>query len=284
MVTDRKLIFDVGAHDGADSGYYLSQGYRVVAVEADPSLARELAGRFAAEVEAGRLIVVNAAVMESDRELVEFYVSTETTESSLIRQMAERPGGGTAVVGVRGRSLCSLFGEYGIPWYCKVDIEGYDATAIGGLGGCQGRPAFISCEVAGHPIGEIAENNALLYEVLDALSARGYRQFKLVDQESFLVLDDDGHYDWLHRRPVRTRTKLERWMGMFTPRFNNRRWLLRRRMPEAGSVSGPFGEGLAGEWASFGLTRKRMWRHFSDYYQYTKNKSFIFWVDVHAKY
>jgi hypothetical protein len=37
---DGNLIYDFGMHDGADTDYYLRKGFRVVAVEADPLLAR----------------------------------------------------------------------------------------------------------------------------------------------------------------------------------------------------------------------------------------------------
>jgi hypothetical protein len=36
MVSD--LVFDVGMNDGADTVHYLSRGFRVIAVEADPVL------------------------------------------------------------------------------------------------------------------------------------------------------------------------------------------------------------------------------------------------------
>jgi hypothetical protein len=35
----RGLIFDIGMHDGSDTAFYLHQGYAVVGVEADPTLA-----------------------------------------------------------------------------------------------------------------------------------------------------------------------------------------------------------------------------------------------------
>jgi FkbM family methyltransferase len=283
-MTNGKLIFDVGANDGVDTAYYLGLGHAVVAIEADPVLCDGLRGRFTEEIADRRVTVVNAAVMEEDRDAVALYVCKDNTESSLIRLMAERSGRLAGQITVRGRSLCSLFSEYSLPWYCKIDIEGYDAQAVSGMIGCDGRPAYISCEGTGQPIGEIGRDERLLYLVLDALAARGYRQFKLVDQESLLVLADAGHYDRLHRWPVRMRTKLERWTSRPTPRRNNRLWLARRGLPEAGSVSGPFGEALEGEWAGYAVTRQRMIRHFTHYYQYTKNKQNIFWVDIHGKY
>ncbi|HLX65639.1 MAG TPA: FkbM family methyltransferase [Puia sp.] len=269
-MTDRKLIFDVGANDGMDTAYYLGLGHSVVAVEADPSLCDQIRGRFAQEITDRRLTVVNAAVMEEERETVVLYVSKDNTESSLIRLMAERSGLSSRIL-VAGRSLCSLFSEYGVPWYCKIDIEGYDPAAVRAMSSCIGRPAYISCEGTGQPIGDIIGDERFLYTALDALAAQGYRWFKLVDQESLLVLGDGGHYDRLHRWPVRIRTKLERWMG-------------RRGLPGAGFISGPFGEELAGEWTGYDVTRQRMRRHFYHYYQYTKNKQNIFWVDIHGKY
>ena len=41
----KKLIFDIGMYDGSDTRYYLNEGFRVLAIEANPVLvkrAREL--------------------------------------------------------------------------------------------------------------------------------------------------------------------------------------------------------------------------------------------------
>lgn len=231
MIPYRNLIFDVGANDGTDTDYYLSKGYRVVAVEADPALAKRLGERYIAETGDGRVVVANAAVMEKDREKVDFFVSKEDIRSSLIRSMAERPGEMAGVAEVAGRSLCSL-----------------------------------------------------LYLVLDELVAQGYRQFKLVDQESLLVLTDADHYGRLHHWSYRIRTKLERWTGKPSQRYNNRLWLVRQGLSDAAALAGLFGGQLEGEWAGYDHIRERMLRHFSSYYQHTKNKQYVFWVDIHAKY
>ena len=268
---NRNLIFDVGANDGADTAFYLGLGYSVVVIEADPRLAGLLNERFAADTGAGRVIVVNVAVTKTDIAAVPFFISADNSQSSLIRAMAERFGELREQITIAGRSLCSLFAEYGVPWYCKIDIEGYDAQAVMGMAGCGGRPAYISCEASGRPIGEVGKNEDLLFNGLDALIAQGYRQFKLVDQESFRELADSGHYDRLYSWPVRIRTKLDRWLD----------W---KRIPAVSSVSGPFGDMLGGEWADPVATRRRMRKHFSHYYHHTKNKQFIFWVDIHGKY
>ena len=42
-----ELVFDIGMHNGDDTAYYLSRGYRVLAVEANPSLCASARERFA---------------------------------------------------------------------------------------------------------------------------------------------------------------------------------------------------------------------------------------------
>ena len=50
-----RLIFDIGMYDGSDTRYYLNEGFRVLAIEANPVLvqrARELL--FQDEIKSGR--------------------------------------------------------------------------------------------------------------------------------------------------------------------------------------------------------------------------------------
>ena len=56
------LIYDVGMHKGEDTRYYLRKGFRVVAFEANPVLVSECRARFAAELQSGRLSIVEGAL------------------------------------------------------------------------------------------------------------------------------------------------------------------------------------------------------------------------------
>ena len=58
------LIFDIGAHSGQDTRYYLKKGFRVVAVEADPELCAALRRDFADALASARLILVEAAISD----------------------------------------------------------------------------------------------------------------------------------------------------------------------------------------------------------------------------
>ncbi len=55
------IVYDIGANNGDDTEYFLKKGLRVVAVEANPALATHVAHRFADDVMAGRLVVLNVA-------------------------------------------------------------------------------------------------------------------------------------------------------------------------------------------------------------------------------
>src|SRR5438445_710549 len=60
------LVVDLGAHRGHDTDFYLEKGFRVVAVEADPTLVGELRRRFAPAIAAGRLHVVPYGIHERE--------------------------------------------------------------------------------------------------------------------------------------------------------------------------------------------------------------------------
>ena len=51
------LIFDIGAHLGADTAFYLQKGFKVVAVEAYPPHCERLRKRLAHDVKSGTLHV-----------------------------------------------------------------------------------------------------------------------------------------------------------------------------------------------------------------------------------
>ena len=64
MVED--LIYDVGMHEGKDTEFYLRKGFRVVAIEANPELADKVRNRLSADVESGRLTILELAISDRD--------------------------------------------------------------------------------------------------------------------------------------------------------------------------------------------------------------------------
>jgi FkbM family methyltransferase len=76
-----KLIYDVGMNNGDDTAYYLSRGFRVIAIEANPLLVEQGSQRFEREIAAGDLVILSIGV--SDREgTFPFYICDADPEWS----------------------------------------------------------------------------------------------------------------------------------------------------------------------------------------------------------
>ena len=111
------LIYDVGAHKGEDTDFYLKKGFKVVAVEANASLAQELRQRFFEAIEQGQLTVVEAAVSDTDGE-IEFFVNERSVFGTTSREWAKRNenmGARSTKVKVRAVSFTRLLSEHGVP-------------------------------------------------------------------------------------------------------------------------------------------------------------------------
>jgi hypothetical protein len=53
----KRLIYDIGMHNGADTEFYLRKGFDVIAIEANPDCVAHVRKRFEAEISAGRLVL-----------------------------------------------------------------------------------------------------------------------------------------------------------------------------------------------------------------------------------
>jgi FkbM family methyltransferase len=173
------LIFDVGAHMGEDTDFYLRKGFSVVAIEAVPKFCNDLKARFSEYVAQDRLLVVNMAVSNVGG-TVEFYLDEKnsvwgTMNLDWVLRNRAIGGGNGRVIKVPSSSLRSIMREYGVPHYCKIDIEGNDLDALKSLQANEELPAFISIE------SEKRDWNRLVEEFM-TLSALGYTRFKIVDQ------------------------------------------------------------------------------------------------------
>jgi FkbM family methyltransferase len=199
-MSERRLIFDLGFNNGDDTAHYLSRGFDVVAVDANPELAEICRRRFAAQIDEGRLRLLNIGIAKEAGH-AEFYVNHRyDAESSFVPTVGQR-GGDFSVITVPTTTLSALFEEFGTPYYCKIDVEGHEWLCLCDL---TATPFYISVEA--HRL----EYLALLY-------SKGYRQFKIVNQQyhpgfpngsAGPVSDTISHwdtletaaYDWLHVR------------------------------------------------------------------------------------
>jgi FkbM family methyltransferase len=178
MILDEKLIFDVGAHKGEDTSFYLSKGFRVVAIDANPTLCEVIAGRFPENISNGSLIVLNKAI-SSETASVNFYINQEesiwgTTNYDWVERNRRLSTGAVTTIKVEALPLSEVVRQYGVPKYCKIDIEGNDVQAARSLSeSCS--PEFISIE------SEKSNWDRLMAE-FEMFETLGYRKYKIIDQ------------------------------------------------------------------------------------------------------
>ena len=173
----RDLIYDVGFHHGEDTEFYLTKGFKVIAIEAHPALYQAGRQKFIHDIESGRLMLLNVAVAETSGP-ISFFESDNDVWGSIRRDAAtrnERLGAGWREITVEGRRFGEILLQFGIPYYMKVDIEGADLLCLKALAEFDDRPQYISIEAEVDVLSSIRKEIA-------ALRSLGYAKFKIVRQ------------------------------------------------------------------------------------------------------
>jgi len=172
------LILDVGMHVAKDTEFYLSKGFRVASVEANPELARAGTSRLASAIQESRLRIFNVAICEKDGP-VAFFRNREKSDwgtiSSDLAARNERLGTTNERIEVEGWRFERVLAETGIPYYAKIDIEGCDNLCLQAFNLFAVRPKFLSVEA-----GLESEDEAM--QQLQTLQNLGYNRFKIVNQ------------------------------------------------------------------------------------------------------
>jgi FkbM family methyltransferase len=254
---EKKLVFDIGMHIGQDTINYLKEGFKVIAIEANPILTERNAHRFKKHINDGSLIMLNVGI--SDKEgVLPFYINKRTSEwSSFDFNIGSRNNTPYEVKNIPCVTTASLFEKYGMPYYLKIDIEGLDYLCVNDLPNTDGpqNVKYVSCE---------ATNVSLI----ETLYKKGYTKFKLIHQSyNFNPINLK-----LERNPLFTK-----FLFLYTGIRLKIRRFIRLRYPY--SSSGPIPEKTKGEWLSYEKTRQL----YLDFEKISAqaNKS---WFDFHATY
>ncbi|HEY7230952.1 MAG TPA: FkbM family methyltransferase [Pseudolabrys sp.] len=174
-----KVIFDFGMHNGDDTAFYLSRGFNVVALEANPALCTRAHERFSSYVDEGRLTIVNAAIWEKSG-TASFFVNLENDHwSSLDIGWASRNETRYQQISIPCVTLSHLIEEFETPYYLKVDVEGVDRSVLEQLKHCNLLPLYVS-----------VEDCRFGFQYMETLAACGYDSFKLFDQSTVSQLAD----------------------------------------------------------------------------------------------
>ncbi len=252
-----KLIFDVGFHTGEDTFYYLKQGYNVVGIEANPLLVSNAQKKFDKAIESKQLQLLNIG-MAKEEGILPFYINLHLSEwSSFDKELGSRMNTQYKNVEVACKKLSTLFDEFGVPHYLKIDIEGYDSICLETIVGYNNYPAYISCEASS-------------IDCFNLLDKMGYTHFKLINQfRDFRAINislEKNHFlTYLQNKKNRIKLRLQKFLP-FKHIFGS---------------SGPFGEDTNGNWYSADEIKKLYFQFFDK--ESGKGLNGFSWFDIHAK-
>lgn len=187
---DRELIYDVGMFDGDDTAYYLYRGYRVVAIEADPSTAERGRQRFADAIREGRLTIVEAAIAPESgvaNMIVDEQDAARNTLNAMLPSTSGWVNTTTHTIQVRAVRFREILAEYGVPAYLKIDIETFDRYCLEDLDPAA-LPPYVSFEAS-----DIRD--------LFTMREKGYQDFKIIRQQDH----NQAHYDVAQARAAMER-------------------------------------------------------------------------------
>lgn len=185
--TRKKLVIDVGMHQGEDTDFYLRRGYRVVGIEANPVLVKDLRSKFSDAIGSGDLVIIDKAVAEEPGS-VDFYINDQVSiwgsiDPAFIERNRRNGKDSSRIVQVPSTTLEKIVADFPGASYIKIDVEGMDLICLRSLSQSTCRPKYISIESAvTSPI-----DNWL--EELNLLQAMGYSGFKYVNQATLSQLN-----------------------------------------------------------------------------------------------
>lgn len=175
------LVFDVGANVGQKLDLYLSLQAKVIAVEPQPDCFKILQARY----------LKNSSVVLIDKALgdemgkTEMYICDDANVLSTLSKQWQKGRFSrynfNRKIFVQVTTLDKLIEKWGIPKFCKIDVEGFEYQVLNGL---SHSIPYLSFEFAN----EFIENTQRCIELLVKL---GYNSFNLAKGEAFTFTLND---------------------------------------------------------------------------------------------
>jgi FkbM family methyltransferase len=164
-----EIIYDVGMHIGEDTDFYLKKGFKVIAIEANPLLVKQCEEKFASYIKNKQLVILNLGIAKEKGRFT-FYVNDFLTEwSSFDKEIGTREGKYHEIE-VQCVNMKEILSKYGIPYYLKIDIEGYDFIALEPIKEFKTKPKYVSVENGGK-------------NFLNFFQSQGYSRYKFINQK-----------------------------------------------------------------------------------------------------
>lgn len=183
---NKGLIFDIGCFTGDDTKKFLSQGNKVIAVDANPYCINVVKNNFKDEIDNGQLEIIEGAIGNTEKTIL--YISNMTMWTSTHKEIANRNNTQYNEVEVKCLNAKELMEKYGEPYYCKIDIEQDDIVVLKQIENSF-HPKYISCETECIGNRDIKKGEDMA--VIDQLYNMGYDKFCLVDQRTHNIIGTD---------------------------------------------------------------------------------------------
>ena len=127
------LCFDLGANHGSRTDVFLSLGAKVIAVEPQPECTEELKEKY----EGKNAEVIEAAVSSKHGE-GKLYLCNMDEVSTLSEDFKDYYSkydylSWKKSINVKLITLDELIAKYGVPEFCKIDVEGWESEVMKGL-------------------------------------------------------------------------------------------------------------------------------------------------------
>jgi FkbM family methyltransferase len=256
------LVYDIGLHDGRDTGHYLREGCRVVAIDANPEMCAAAEAYFRDYIQTGQLKIINIGVAEHKDQL-EFWVCDDRLEwSSFDLKLASRYGTKHHAITVDCVPITEIVDKFGVGDYMKIDIEGNDGICIAGLTAAIA-PKYISMEFDYWTDGD---------RHIERLFELGYRGFKVVCQTNA--------WHQVTTRNIWAISKGPRASHLW-PLSKFRRGIFKYLRGRRRGESGPWGEKTSGSWHSVDHVHsvRRLLRELHE----RSDEELGWWWDLHAR-
>jgi FkbM family methyltransferase len=129
------LVFDVGAHVGKKAETFLQCGARVICVEPQPLCLDILKAAFAGN---NNVVIVNKGLAAQHGTMVMYIcptntISTFSTDWTKFGRFAEQGYVWNKTIEVEMITLDELIKAYGVPRFCKIDVENFEYEVLSGL-------------------------------------------------------------------------------------------------------------------------------------------------------